>query len=342
MIMEPESDDNIPEKIRQIEIQARKVVNSLFSGEYHSIFKGMGLMFAESRPYQPGDDIRAMDWKVTARSDEPFIKIFHEERELTLTLLVDLSGSGRFGSGGKFKNEAAANLCAALAFSAIRNNDKVGLIAFTDRVELYIAPKKGRTHVLRLIRELLYFKPEGKGTDIACALEFTGRVITKKSIAFLVSDFKDKGYDKAMATIAKKHDFIAVRIFDPLEEALPNVGYVALEDAETGQRAVVNTSDPAIRKKYAEQASSANLKRSRFFAKAGVDEVVVEAGGSYIEPLVKFLSSGKAGGVSDEIIPDLGPCLIPRPAALPCREPGDIPRRIRDSLPHYRQDHRPR
>ncbi|MDH5678391.1 MAG: DUF58 domain-containing protein [Nitrospinota bacterium] len=283
-----EENRTLPEKIREIEIRARKVVNSLFSGEYHSVFKGMGLMYAESRPYQPGDDVRAMDWKVTARTGQPFIKVFHEERELTLMLMVDMSGSGHFGSQRKFKSETAAELCAALAFSAIRNNDKVGLIAFTHQVELFIAPRKGRSHALRLIREILYFKPEGKGTNIRAALEFMSRVISKKSIAFLVSDLRDEGYDKAMAAMGKKHDLIAVRVFDKREESLPDVGYLAVEDAETGERMVIDTSDPALRESFAQATARTNKRKSKDLAAAGVDEVAVDAGGSYVEPLVKF------------------------------------------------------
>ncbi|MDH4182661.1 MAG: DUF58 domain-containing protein [Nitrospinota bacterium] len=285
-----DSDDKrlLQEKIREIEIRAKKVVNTLFSGEYHSAFKGMGLIFAETRPYQPGDDVRAMDWKVTARSGQPYIKLFHEERELTLTLLVDMSGSGQYGSGGGFKNEAAANLCAALAFSAIRNNDKVGLIAFTDQVELYIAPRKGRFHVLRLIRELLYFKPRGRGTSVRQALEFMSRVIPKRSIAFLVSDLKDQGYDKVMASIARKHDLIAVRIYDKTEVSLPEVGYLLLEDAETGERIVVDTGDMALRREFELDAMARIREKSKNLASFGVDEVAVDAAGSYVEPLVKF------------------------------------------------------
>jgi len=286
--METEAKRSLPEKIREIEIRARKVVNSLFSGEYHSVFKGMGLMYAESRPYQPGDDVRAMDWKVTARAGIPFIKVFHEERELTLMLVVDMSGSGHFGSTDKFKSETAAEICAALAFSAIRNNDKVGLIAFTGQSELYIAPRKGRSHALRLIREILYFKPAGKGTNIRAALEFMSRVVTRKSIVFLVSDLKDEGYDKVMAAMARKHDLIAVRVFDQREEILPDAGYINIEDAETGERMVVDTSSPALREEFTKAALDANRRKSRDLAAAGVDEVAVDAGGSYVEPLVKF------------------------------------------------------
>jgi len=287
--MEKKERQGLPEKIREIEIRAKKAVNALFSGEYHSVFKGRGLMFAESRPYTPGDDVRAMDWKVTARAGHPYVKVFHEERELTLMLLVDMSGSGRFGSGRGFKSEAAAELCASLAFSAIRNNDKVGLIAFTNGVELFIAPRKGRTHVLRLIREVLTFKPAGKGTDIRVALEFMSRALKKKAIVFLVSDFFDDGYDKTMGAIARKHDLVAVRVFDRREMELPPIdGYLAIEDAESGERTALDPSSYRLAREYARAALLEAAARSKMFMAAGVDEVVVDTGGSYVEPLVRF------------------------------------------------------
>ncbi len=274
--------------IRDIEIRARKVVNSTFSGEYHSIFKGRGMQFTEVRPYQPGDDIRAMDWNVTARTGEPFIKVYEEERELVMMMVVDLSASGDFGSDAKFKSEIAAQLCATLAFSAIRNNDKVGLIAFTDKVELFIAPKKGRSHALRLIREVLYFRPEGKGTDITVALDYFNRVVKKRSIAFLVSDFRASGYDKSLRATARKHDLIAVRIVDPREETLPNAGYITLCDPETGERIVVDTSNKKLREEYASTVKYENEFRDKLFQSAGVDQVVIHTHMKYIDPLIKF------------------------------------------------------
>jgi len=274
--------------IRDIEIRARKVVNSTFSGEYHSIFKGRGMQFTEVRPYQPGDDIRVMDWNVTARTGEPFIKVYEEERELVMTMVVDLSASGDFGSDTRFKSEIAAQLCATLAFSAIRNNDKVGLIAFTDKVELFIAPKKGRSHALRLIREVLYFRPEGKGTDITVALDYLNRVAKKRSIAFLVSDFRAGGYDKSLKATARKHDLIAVRIVDPREEILPDAGYITLYDPETGERTVVDTSSEKLREEYAATVKYENEFRDKLFYNAGVDQVVIHTHMSYIDPLIKF------------------------------------------------------
>lgn len=274
--------------IRYIEIRARKVVNSLFGGEYHSIFKGRGMEFSEVRPYAPGDDPRVMDWNVTARTGEPYVKVFNEERELTLMLLVDLSASGRFGSGVKFKSEIAAELCAVLAFSAIRNNDRVGLIAFTDRVELYIAPKKGRKHVLRLIRELLYFRPEGRGTDIAVALDYMNGVLSKKSIAFLVSDFRAENYHKQLKATGAKHDLIAVRVRDPREEAIPEMGVIALRDAETGELVHLDTSDKALMDEFETAVRRENEERDRLFRKSGVDQILIDTTASYVEPLVSF------------------------------------------------------
>ncbi len=279
---------DLPARIREIEIRARKVVNNILSGEYHSIFKGHGMEFSEVRPYQPGDDIRSMDWNVTARYGEPFIKVFHEERELVMTLLVDMSASGDFGSGERFKSEIAAELCAVLAFSAIKNNDKVGLIAFTDKVELYIAPKKGRTHVLRLIRELLYFRPERSGTSIVSALDYLNKVITKKSIVFLVSDFMSGNYQSALRATAKKHDLIAVRMSDPREESLPETGLIAMRDAETGASIVIDTSDGRLRAEFSKAIEEENRDRDRMLASASVDQVVISSDKSYIEPLIKF------------------------------------------------------
>lgn len=281
-------DSDLPARIREIEIRARKVVNNIISGEYHSIFKGHGMEFSEVRPYQPGDDIRSMDWNVTARYGEPFIKVFHEERELVMTLLVDLSASGDFGSEKRFKSEIAAELCAVLAFTAIHNNDKVGLIVFTDKVELYIAPKKGRTHVLRLIRELLYFRPERSGTDIVSALDYLNKVVRKKSIVFLVSDFMSASYESVLRATAKKHDLIAVRMSDPREESLPETGYIAMRDAETGANIVVDTSDERLRSEYADTVKVENRNRDKMFIAAGVDQVVINTVKSYIEPLIKF------------------------------------------------------
>jgi len=275
-------------KIREIEITARKAVSSILSGEYHSIFKGMGMEFAESRPYQPGDDIRTMDWNVTARAGEPYVKTYREERELTLMIIADLSASGHFGSGEKFKSEMAAELCATLAFSAIRNNDKVGLIAFTDKVELFTAPRKGRSHVLRLIRDILYFKPEGKGTNIEEALNYFNRVSKKKTIAFLVSDFMAQGYEKALKATSRKHDLIAVKIADPRERFLENVGLITLTDSESGQTVTLDTSNRKLMEDFAAARRAEEAELDSLFAAAKVDQIKVTTDKSYMEPLVKF------------------------------------------------------
>ncbi|MBI4665527.1 MAG: DUF58 domain-containing protein [Nitrospinae bacterium] len=275
-------------KIREVEIRARKVVNTLFSGEYHSAFKGRGMEFHESRPYQPGDDIRTMDWNVTARVGEPFVKVFREERELTLMILFDLSASGAFGSKENFKSETAAELCASLAFSAIRNNDKVGLIVFTGEVELYVPPRKGRSHVLRIIREILFFRPRGATTNIGSALDYMNLVARKKLIAFLVSDFRAEGYEKAVKATARKHDLIAIRMTDPMEKTMAPAGILSLRDAETGRAVYVDTSNKMFLDEYARAVRVEEEELSKFLNMVGVDHVTVDTGESYIEPLVKF------------------------------------------------------
>jgi uncharacterized protein (DUF58 family) len=275
-------------KIRQVEIKTKKAVSSLFSGEYHSAFKGKGMEFFESRPYQPGDDARSMDWIVTARVGEPFVKTFREERELTMMILFDVSASNSFGSRGDFKSEAAAELCATLAFSALRNNDKVGIIMFTDGIELYVPPRKGRFHALRIIRELFFFKPEGKGTDIAGALDYLNRVMKKRAIVFLVSDFRADGYEKALKATSRKHDLIAVRLKDPMEEALPPAGILAMEDAETGETVFVNTHDRPLMEEFRSSVAVENEERKSLFASAGVDEIVIGADSPGTEPLAAF------------------------------------------------------
>lgn len=275
-------------RVGRVEIRARRAVDSLFSGEYHSAFKGRGMEYAESRPYHPGDDIRAMDWNVTARTGDPFMKTFREERELTLMLLYDVSASVFFGSGEKLKSETAAEVLATLAFSAIRNNDKVGLAAFTDRMELYIPPRKGRRNVLRLIREILFLKPEGRGTDMAGALDYLGAVMKKRAIVFLVSDFMARGYEKQLRAAARTHDLVAVRLADPREMELSAAGRVAFEDAETGLTVTVNTSDAALREEYRKAAEAEDKRRAMMFAAAGVDEVVIHPDKPFTGPLIKF------------------------------------------------------
>ncbi|MFH1008709.1 MAG: DUF58 domain-containing protein [Candidatus Latescibacterota bacterium] len=275
-------------RVRLIEIRTRHLVNALFSGEYHSVFKGRGVEFAEVRAYQPGDDIRIIDWNVTARTGHPFVKLFDEERELTVMLVVDLSRSGVFGTVHQSKREMAAELSALLAFSAIKNNDRVGLIGFTDRIEQFLPPKKGKKHVLRVIRELLYFRPEGVGTDIEAALQHLSRVTTRRCVVFLVSDFFSEGYETALRVLNKRHDIVAISITDPRETALPKVGLLHLEDAETGDRQVVDTSDPDVRRRFGEMATRRREVLDRLFRSAGVDSVVLSTDASYVEPLSRF------------------------------------------------------
>lgn len=278
----------ILKKIRYIEIRTRRLVNDLFSGEYHSTFKGQGMEFEEVREYQPGDDIRLIDWNVTARTGFPHVKKFREERELSVVLLVDASSSGRFGTRDRFKSEVAAELCALLAFSAIKNSDKVGLIFFTDRIEKFVPPKKGRSHVLRLIREVLFFQPQGVATDIGMALEYLSKVIKRKSVVFLVSDFFFEDYTKPLQVANKKHDIIAMKICDPRERVFEDVGLIELEDTETGEVVLINTGSKEFRREFAARADEdlQNLKRS--FKLVNMDFINIQTDQSYIAPLVSF------------------------------------------------------
>lgn len=275
-------------KVRRIEIRTKRLVNDVFSGEYHSIFKGRGMEFEEVREYQPGDDVRIIDWNVTARYGFPFVKKFKEERELTVMLLVDASSSGEFGTALRMKGEIAAELCSVLAFSAIKNNDRVGMIIFTDRVEKYIPPKKGSSHVLRLIREVLYFKPQHHGTDINCALEFLGRVIKRRSVVFLVSDFLSTGFEKKLSITNKKHDLIAIKISDPREMELPNVGFIELEDTETGEQIIIDTKNMGVRKGFQDYASREKTKLDKGFRSIDLDHIYIFTDRSYVEPLMVF------------------------------------------------------
>jgi uncharacterized protein (DUF58 family) len=275
-------------KIRILQITTRKVVNDVLAGEYTSVFKGRGMEFDEVREYMPGDDVRTIDWNVTARMDRPYIKRYVEERELTVFFLVDLSASGAFGSVKKLKNEIAAEFCALLSFSAVKNNDKVGLIVFTDRVELYVPPKKGTTHVLRLIRELLNFKPKAVRTDIGGTLDYFAKVAKKRAVVFLVSDFQSEGFEKAMRIISKRHDLIAVPVTDPREVRLPNVGLIELEDAETGEMVLVDTSSAAVRKRYERLGRERSERFRELFASMGVDRIEVATDRDYVPRLVQF------------------------------------------------------
>ena len=278
----------ILKQVRRIEISTRGLVNEVFSGEYHSAFKGRGMSFAEVREYQYGDDIRNIDWNVTARSGAPFVKVYEEERELTVMLVVDVSASGEFGSRERLKGELAVEICALLAFSAIKNNDKVGLIIFSDRIEKFVPPRKGRRHVLRVLRELLYHKPEGRGTDIGGALEYLTHVQRKRAVSFLVSDFQDQGFERALAVAGRRHDMVAIRIGDRREEELPPVGLVELEDPESGERVVVNTSDPDFRRTFSEKVRRGRADLDRSLRRSKVDVIDVVTGRPYVRPLMRF------------------------------------------------------
>jgi uncharacterized protein (DUF58 family) len=275
-------------QIRRIEIRTKRLVNDLFSGEYHSTFKGQGMEFEEVRQYEPGDDVRLIDWNVTARTGYPHIKKFKEERELSVVLLVDASSSGRFGTRERFKSEMAAELAALLAFSAIKNNDKVGLIIFTDSIEKFIPPKKGRSHVLRIIREILYFQPEGTGTDIGGALEYFNRVIKRKSVVFLISDFLGEDYFKPLQIANNKHDIISIKIADPRETVFENVGLIELEDAETGEVFLVDTGSADFRREFSAKAAEDADLLKRGFQMINVDFISVRTDRSYIVPLINF------------------------------------------------------
>jgi uncharacterized protein (DUF58 family) len=275
-------------KVRQIEIKTRGLVNQIFSGEYHSVFKGRGMEFSEVREYQYGDDIRSIDWNVSARFNHPFVKIFEEERELTVMLVVDFSRSGQFGTAQAMKNEIAAEICAVLAFSAIKNNDKVGLILFTDQIEKFVPPKKGRAHILRIIRELISFQPKGTGTSIRGALEYLNHVHKKRTIAFVISDFIDDGYDQILRIISRKHDVIAVELSDPREEMLPEAGLMKLTDAESGRERWVDTSDGAVRASFVQYWKERRDQRRNLFVRSKVDAIPVRIDRPYIKPIVDF------------------------------------------------------
>lgn len=275
-------------QIRRIEIRTNRMVNDVLAGEYHSVFKGQGVEFEEVREYQHGDDIRTIDWNVTARMRAPFVKRYREERELTVMLMVDASSSSIFGTAEKMKGELAAELSAVLAFSAIKNNDRVGLILFTDEVEQYIPPKKGKKHVLRLIRELLMFEPTGGSTNIKTALDFMGKILKHKSVVFLLSDFMSSGFDDSLRIVNKKHDLITISITDPREVEMPPIGFLELEDAETGELIVIDTYDAAVRKKFTETAHADIEKLVKNFKRMQVDHIPVRTDHPYVDPLVRF------------------------------------------------------
>lgn len=278
-------------KVRRIEITTSRVVNDIMAGEYHSVFKGRGMEFEEVREYQAGDEIRTIDWNVTARTGIPHVKRFVEERELTVMLVVDASSSGEFGTSEQMKGEIAVEICALLAFAAIKNNDRVGLIIFTDQVEKFIPPKKGRKHVLRVIRELLYFKPENKKTNIPTALEYLNKVITRKSVVFLMSDFMSNDLKKPLSVINNKHDLVAISVTDPRELELPSIGFIELEDAETGEMIFIDTFDSALVKEFAQISHKEKSELEQLFKSLRIDHVNIMTDKPYIDPLIKFFKS---------------------------------------------------
>ena len=281
-------------KVRKIEIKTRGLSKHIFAGEYHSAFKGKGMAFSEVREYQFGDDIRSIDWNVTARFNHPYVKIFEEERELTVILVIDVSGSKEFGSVNQLKQDVITEVAAVLSFSAIQNNDKIGVIFFSDKIEKFIPPKKGKTHILRIIRELINFEPDNKNTNIAEALKFLTNAIKKRSIAFLISDFIDNGFEDAIKIANRKHDLIALRVYDKREAEIPSIGMIKVKDAETGKQIWVDTSSKIVRENYSKWWNSQILKQKDIFSRSGVDNASISTEQDYIKPLINlFKRRGK-------------------------------------------------
>ncbi|MFA5297990.1 MAG: DUF58 domain-containing protein [Lutibacter sp.] len=278
----------ILKKVRKIEIKTRRLSNHVFSGEYHSSFKGRGMTFSEVRQYQYGDDIRAIDWNVTARYNEPFVKVFEEERELTMLLMVDVSGSEYFGTTQQFKRDTITEIAATLAFSAIQNNDKVGLLLFSDAIELYIPPKKGKSHVLRIIRELIEFKPKSKKTDLNEALKFFSSVMKKKAIVFILSDFMDDNYDHTLKIVGRKHDVTGIRIYDIHDSSIPNLGMVPMRDAETGKTMLVNTASKSVRNGYKAHYLKSVDYFEKSFTHCGSGTISSQIDESYVKKLLGY------------------------------------------------------
>jgi len=275
-------------KVRKIEIITRKLVQDVFSGEYHSTFKGQGMEFSEVREYSIGDDIRMIDWNVTARMGSPYVKKFVEERELTVFILIDMSASSKFGTKTQLKSEIAAEISALLSFSAIKNNDKVGMIIFTNKIEKYIPPKKGRTHILRIIREIILFKPESKETDLNVALNYLNKITKRRAIVFLISDFISPDFYKAIAVTNKKHDLIAITLKDPREKSLPKAGFIFLEDAETSEELIIESFNPLFHKKFNEITNQKDKELEKIFNKMNIDYIKIDTEKPYINPLIAF------------------------------------------------------
>ena len=276
------------EKIKAIQIHTQHVVNDLLAGNYESAFKGRGMEFAEVREYLPGDDIRHIDWNVSARMNAPFIKSFHEERELTVMLLVDVSASGAFGSAHKLKNELAAEIAAVLAYTAIKSNDRVGLIIFSDKIEHFIPPKKGRAHVWRVIREILAFKPEERATNISLAVDFLAKVLHRRSVVFMISDFLNETLSQNLRVMARKHDLNAIQIYDQREQEMPNLGILELEDAETGEVVLIDTESASFRKGFARNAQTTQEEQSNFFRSAGIAHLPIATHEDLVDPIIRF------------------------------------------------------
>jgi len=271
-----------------IELRTRGLVNTVFSGEYQSVFKGHGMEFAEVREYAPGDEYRSIDWNVSARMGHPYVKKYTEERELTVLFAVDLSGSEQFGTRGRFKGEVAAEIAAVIAMAAINNNDRVGLLTFTDRIEEFVPPKKGRRHALRLIRDLLAFKPEGRGTDLSVALDYLGRILRHRAIVFLISDFLDDGFEKSLKIVSRRHDLVAITVSDPRERSLPNVGFLELIDAESDHTIVLDSGNRYVREQFEHLAGEDDVRLRRLLRRLSVDQIEIQTDRSYVPPLINF------------------------------------------------------
>ncbi len=281
-------DKELLKQVREIEIRTKGLVNQVFSGEYHSVFKGRGMEFSEVREYQFGDDIRNIDWNVTARFGHPYVKIFEEERELTVIMMIDLSGSLMFGSKEKTKQRIAAEVSAILSFSALKNNDKVGLLLFTDKIEKFVPPRKGRKHVLRIVRDVLSFKPEGNKTNLKTALEYLNRAVKKRSIVFLLSDFIDEGFEKIIRIVSKKHDLIGLVLEDRREKEIPKIGLMKVIDPETNSERLIDTSSSQFRQNFTVRTRELAEKRKYMFRSNKIDSVNIQTGENYIKPLVQF------------------------------------------------------
>ena len=281
----------ILKKVKLLEISTRKMVNNLFAGEYHTVFKGQGLTFADFREYVPGDEIRSISWTLTAKTGKPYVKRYDEERELTMMLAVDISGSGDFGSKDYLKGEVLVQLAAVLSFAAAKNNDRVGLLLFSDQIEHFVLPKKGRPHVHRILRDLLYFKPKSRGTDLKLALESLNGLMRKKATIFILSDFLAPDFDKILRLVGRKHDVVAIVVEDDAEKSFPKVGLLEVEDVETGEKTLVDTSSPSFRRQYKENFRKLSQARDRQLTKAQIDKITVDTSHSFVDPLIKFFSS---------------------------------------------------